>query len=98
MENQIVNKKPTEILKEVFESLLYVDSQQDQSLEDFVRGASIEFMTRLREAGILVPPIYQKALREEVESELHEMVQKKIYGFSSLQEFRGQHAGSRKAI
>lgn len=53
----------------------------------FIEQVSQHYLIRLRKVGFSVPTSYEKDFLEDVRDDLKIILQKKIYGFSSVSEY-----------
>lgn len=74
-------------LFEIFEQRLYSTDRIDESHEEFIFAVIEDYVTTLIEAAH-IPINFLASLQEDLEEEVGEMLQIKIYGHYSLKAFR----------
>ena len=77
----------TSSLYECFENHLQEVGLESESNELFIARVLESYITQLLEAGFNLGP-YAEEVYEDLQEEVLEMLQKKIYGYTSVGEFR----------
>lgn len=69
-------------LYKVFEHFLFTRTYEDSTA--FTREVATQYLAYLDSTEGFIPCHARKALQEELEAEVHEMLVKKIYGFGDM--------------
>ena len=72
----------------IFEQHLYNFQDSDSDRKTFIANVVAEYLTFLRKRNIAVPKSLETAIIEELGSQVHTMLIKKIYGFLTIQDFQ----------
>lgn len=77
-------------LYELFEQRLYSSDFEPSTQEEFIFRVVEDYVEDLIQAAH-IPILFLQNLQTDLEEEVLEMLQKKTYGFYSIQEFRKAH-------
>ncbi|MCB0394499.1 MAG: hypothetical protein KDD25_08060 [Bdellovibrionales bacterium] len=80
-----------DLLYSVFERHLLIVTNHHEDIPTFVATIVEEYIFSLSQQGIIVPKKMRRMLEEDLREEVLEMTRKKIYGYSSIQEYRTQN-------
>ena len=83
-------KQEQDLLYMCFERNLYNYDIEDECVEDFTSRVLEDFARTITKVGH-IPTQYLADLHRELEEEIVEMLQKKIYGHYNIGEFRRQN-------
>ncbi|OFZ20863.1 MAG: hypothetical protein A2X94_04950 [Bdellovibrionales bacterium GWB1_55_8] len=80
----------------IFEQHLFNFQESDADRKTFIGNIISEYLTYLRKMNIIIPHALEKAVIEELGSQVNTMLVKKIYGCLSIDEFRKSTNGTQK--
>ncbi len=80
-----------ELLYSVFERNLFVLTLHHEDVGTFVQNVIEDYLSRLMSQGMIVPFKMRKVLEDDLRDEVLEMTRKKIYGYTSIEEYRRQN-------
>ncbi|MGZ3698149.1 MAG: hypothetical protein ACXWP5_08440, partial [Bdellovibrionota bacterium] len=72
----------------IFEQHLYNFQDSDQDRKTFIGNVIQEYLTHLRKLNIVVPKSLEHSIIEELSSQVHTMLVKKIYGCLTIQDYQ----------
>lgn len=72
----------------IFEQHLYNFQDSDTDRPTFIANVAKEYLSYLRKLKLSVPQSLESLFLEEVSSQVHTMLLKKIYGCLSIEEYR----------
>jgi len=78
----------SELLYSVFERNLFVPRNENEDIPNFVDQVICDYLRVLGQEGITIPPKMKGIFVSDLKEEVIEMTRKKIYGYTSILEFR----------
>ena len=76
-------------LYQVFEHFLFTRTYEDSNA--FTKEVAVQYLAYLDATAGFIPSHARKMIQEDLETEIHEMLVKKIYGFNEMPEQAPPH-------
>jgi len=85
---RVIKQTPMDPLYVIFEQHLYNFQDSDLDRKTFIGNVLQDYLSYLRKLNISVPKSLEEPIVEELSSQIHMMLVKKIYGFLTIQDYQ----------
>jgi hypothetical protein len=85
---RVAKQAPMDPLYVIFEQHLYNFQDSDLDRKTFIGNVLQDYLSYLRKLNISVPKSLEESIVEELSTQIHTMLVKKIYGFLTIQDYQ----------